>query len=87
MHFPFAWLHHVQVFVLAYVAIAVPIRVCFGIPAKGAAYIVDLMVDAYFWADIVLNFRTGFIKKGELVMDPTKIRKRYAMTRPSLFPQ
>mmetsp|Transcript_11963 Transcript_11963/g.14238 ORF Transcript_11963/g.14238 Transcript_11963/m.14238 type:complete len:723 (-) Transcript_11963:612-2780(-) len=45
-----------QLLVLSYVALLVPVRVCFNVETEGPAFIIDLLVDSYFWIDIVVNF-------------------------------
>ncbi|KAH8086205.1 voltage-gated potassium channel [Aureococcus anophagefferens] len=59
-----------QVFFLAYVATMVPVRVAFEWPALGLFLWLELLIDVYFWLDIVVNFLTVVhIRKGfELTM-------------------
>ena len=65
---------------LGYVAVLVPIRTGFAIQVKlmTAEWWVELVVDAYFVADIFLNFRTAFYQEGALVRDTKKIARSYA---------
>ena len=37
----------------------------------------DVVQDIFFFADIVLNFHTGYITQGAIVMDPDEIRRNY----------
>lgn len=37
----------------------------------------DYCIDAWFWLDIILNFRTGFTHDGKVVMEPKLIIKHY----------
>lgn len=37
----------------------------------------ELFLDIWFGVDILLNFRTGFVHNGHLVMDPKEIAKHY----------
>merc|ERR1712224_336219 len=46
------------------------------LPTNGA-YSVVVMIDVICWMDMVLNFRTGYVDQGHLVMDPTKIFMKY----------
>lgn len=67
-----------QAVVLFYLSMTVPIRVGFGVQAMGAGYVIDLFVDIYFWADIVVNFFKGYEDaSGLIVYDYSKIRKNY----------
>ena len=49
-----------QVFLLLYIAIAVPYRLGFSEPSYGAWYVVDFFVDIYFYVDMVFNFFTAY---------------------------
>lgn len=71
-----------QAFILFYLSIIVPIRVGFSIQATGFGYLVDLIVDVYFWLDIAVNFRSGFedTTTGRVVYDLAEIRKQYLAT-------
>lgn len=70
-----------QAFILFYVAISEPFRLGFSIEAVafGAVFWWDVVVDFYFWCDIVLNFRTAHHdgQTGELVSDQKKICAKY----------
>lgn len=71
-----------QIFMLFYVAIAVPFRIGFHRPAQlgSAGFIWEVCVDIYFWADIVINFRTAHYDDNldnTLVVDQRSICKRY----------
>jgi len=70
----------VQVFVLIYIALAVPYRTGFGIdiPPYTFWFWWEAVCDVYFVFDIFLNFRTAYrTEEGELVIDPKEIRKNY----------
>jgi hypothetical protein len=69
----------VQVFALAYVAVLVPFRTGFEVDLDvlSAAWFIEMIVDIYFIADIVLNFRTGYFDDGSLQMDPSQIARNY----------
>eukprot|EP01052_Picozoa_sp_SAG31_P030455 SAG31_NODE_3126_length_4646_cov_6.852210_1_plen_383_part_00 len=74
----------VQSALLIYIAIAVPIRIGFDVEnATGTlTWWMELLVDMYFWIDIVLNFRTGFYNRdGMVVYDFKKIGTQYMLGR------
>ena len=50
-----------QAIILVYIALVVPFRVGYKQPAEGGWYVLDLIIDLYFYVDIVLNFCTGYI--------------------------
>lgn len=69
-----------QVFLLGYVAIAVPYRVGFliDVPFNDFWFWFEVFVDMYFYFDIVINFRTSYkTPEGELIIDPKMIRDNY----------
>lgn len=73
----------VQVMLLLYLLVAVPLRVAFDVDVdfNTAAFWFDVCVDIYFIADVVLNFRTGFYhKNGILEIDLRNIAVEYAKT-------
>ena len=39
-----------------------------------------LFIDIWFIIDVVLNFRTGYVDHGVMVMDQNKIAKKYLST-------
>jgi calmodulin len=55
------WWDLIQILLLAYVAVAVPFRIGFNqeAPVGSVTFIWEVLVDAYFWCDIVINFRTA----------------------------
>ena len=68
-----------QIFALIYVAVFVPVRTGFDIVLEPGSmqWVVELIVDVYFVADIFVNFRTGFMDDGILEMRTQMIRKKY----------
>ena len=69
-----------QAVLLIYVAISVPVRIGFNINNEyySGEWFLELFVDAYFWCDILFNFRTGFFSNdGVVVSDRKKIRQAY----------
>lgn len=70
----------IQSFLLVYVAVMVPLRMGFSMEAEvgSGGWTVELIVDMYFIADIVFNFRTGvYDSDGVLIYDRPAIRRRY----------
>ena len=52
-------------------------------PAEGGWYVLDLIIDLYFYLDIVLNFCTGYIDPNDeeqVIYHPGIIAKNYAKT-------
>ena len=70
----------IQALLLLYVAAVVPFRLGFDviIAVGSAAFWLDAAVDLYFLADVLLNFRTGYVESGRLVLNPQRVAKRYA---------
>jgi potassium voltage-gated channel Eag-related subfamily H protein 7 len=64
---------------LLYVSVASPMEIFFSaFPKNTAISVVNILIDILFIADIVLNFRTGYIDEAKkLVLDKTRIRSRY----------
>lgn len=70
----------IQVVLLAYVAIAVPYRICFDHDAQTHEFMFwfDVMVDMYFIIDIFVSFRTAFNQpNGDLEFHPKAIARNY----------
>lgn len=56
----------------------VPFQVTFPWWYAGSAMsIISFLMDLWFAIDLVLNFKTGYIAHGFIVMDPVKIREHY----------
>jgi hypothetical protein len=73
----------VQVVLLLYLLVAVPLRVAFDVDVafNTPAFWFDAVVDIYFIADVVVNFRTGFYhKSGILEINLRTIAIEYAKT-------
>jgi len=49
-----------QAFVLVYLAIVVPLRIGFNLEVHGPAYVIECLVELYFYLDIVINFVTSY---------------------------
>ena len=72
-----------QAIILVYVALVVPFRVGYKQPAEGGWYVLDLIIDLYFYLDIFLNFCTGYIDPNDeeqVIYHPGIIAKNYAKT-------
>ena len=70
----------VQVFLLLYLLILLPVRLSFGIdvPFNSLGFWFDVSVDVYFLCDIFVNFRTGFYdQRGMLVINQDEITRNY----------
>ena len=71
-----------QILMLFYVAVAVPYRIGFQqeAPLHSVAFWWEVVVDVYFWIDIVINFRTAYFSDSverELIVDQRQIALRY----------
>mmetsp|Transcript_932 Transcript_932/g.3507 ORF Transcript_932/g.3507 Transcript_932/m.3507 type:complete len:884 (+) Transcript_932:248-2899(+) len=68
-----------QACALCFIAVVVPYRVGFKVPATGPIYWVELAIDLYFVFDVFLNFVTGYwdpdLKK--TILDHQLIAKHY----------
>ena len=75
-----------QIFILVYVALAVPYRMGFDADAYGGWYVLEFFVDLYFWIDLCLGFFTAYWEHREeddevvYVVDLTRIRENYLRT-------
>ena len=72
-----------QAAILLYVAMVVPFRVGYRQPAEGGWYVVDLLIDIYFYVDVVLNFHTGYVDPDDeerVIYEPWAIAREYART-------
>lgn len=58
----------------------IPFRLCFEVDASGGLYYFEMIIDIGFMLDILVNFNTGFYKKGYLVMKRKEIIKNYLKT-------
>lgn len=79
VHFRQTW-DLVQILMLFYVALVVPFRIGFHFESTPSEWIFwwEVVVDLYFWCDIVINFRTAYYDElNELIIDNRKICKEY----------
>eukprot|EP00854_Cymbomonas_tetramitiformis_P012991 gene12991-15353_t len=70
----------IQAFILIITAIIVPYRVGFAVTSYGVYYIIESLMDVYFWCDMVLNFVTAFEdpeNQNKLVTDHKAIARHY----------
>eukprot|EP01043_Picozoa_sp_COSAG02_P026946 COSAG02_NODE_1567_length_11900_cov_6.050250_11_plen_848_part_00 len=70
----------VQVFLLLYLLIVLPVRLSFGIdvPFNSFGFWFDVCVDVYFFCDIFINFRTAFYdQRGVLVINQAELTRNY----------
>lgn len=59
-----------------YLVFAIPFEVAFvWYPYNKFKYAFHMFLDVWFGIDILLNFRTGYITHGTIVMNPEKIRR------------
>jgi hypothetical protein len=78
----------IQAVALLYVALMVPIRTGFFADPTvlSAGWWIELAVDIYFIADIVINFRTGYHSHdSEMVLSLSQIAKHYGAAAPVAF--
>ena len=75
------WWDIIQIVTILYLSFAVPIRIGFSINVEGFFYLLDVLMDVYFFIDIYLNFL--FVVEDEsfqLVTSKPKLAKRYLMS-------
>ena len=74
---------------LMYIIVAVPYIIGFEVELKEESrpwYNWELFVDAFFWLDIGVNFRTGIIEEdGHVVMMPADVFTRYLFSKDFVF--
>ena len=72
------WWDIIQIVTILYLSFAVPIRIGFSINVEGFFYLLDVLMDVYFFVDIYLNFL--FVVEDEsfqMVTSKPKLAKRY----------
>eukprot|EP00899_Mesostigma_viride_P014264 jgi/Mesvir1/22839/Mv20099-RA.1 len=62
---------------LLYISILIPFRIAFAVRDELAWMIADRAVDVFFVADIVLNFFTGAIVDGKVIMKRSEVASMY----------
>jgi len=63
---------------VVYQAFVVPFRICFNLESSTDVF--DTILDIMFIVDIVINFNTGFTRKGMVIMNRTKVTVDYLKT-------
>ncbi|MEE4248653.1 MAG: ion transporter, partial [Kangiellaceae bacterium] len=62
---------------IIYQAIAIPFRLGFNVPVEGGYAIFEDIITAVFLIDILVNFNTGFYRKGNIVLNRKEVAKQY----------
>jgi hyperpolarization activated cyclic nucleotide-gated potassium channel 2 len=62
---------------IIYQCITIPFRLSFNIPIVGGWRILEDIITAMFLIDVVINFNTGFYRKGNLIVSRKKIAINY----------
>jgi potassium voltage-gated channel Eag-related subfamily H protein 8 len=75
-HFRTCW-DITLVTLVVYNAFALPFVVCFRITQPSSVEIIDRIIDAFFYLDLVLNFFTTYEVKGHLVLDNKTVAYHY----------
>jgi hypothetical protein len=72
------WNGFLMLFVV-YIAIFLPLRLSLSLSTSRFQNALDIMLDLFFLADVVLNFRTGYIdsKTKVVVFNPRDVARRY----------
>lgn len=61
-----------------YIAVSTPYVAAFlAIQQSGFLLVLDLAVDVMFMADMIINFRTSFVRNGEVIVDAKLIAVNY----------
>ena len=73
------WRLFLFIVIVMYSCISVPARIVFAAeqPAWPVLLVDFAVVDVFYWLHIVLSFRTAFISRGTLVVDPREIAAQY----------
>jgi hypothetical protein len=67
-------------FMIVYQSILIPFRLCFESEAEGWIEYFESAIDLCFMLDILVQFNTGFYKKGNLVLNRREIITNYLST-------
>ena len=68
---------HIVMLILILSALFIPIVVCFFDEISLFQEILTLLIDFFFFVDLIINFHTVYEDKGRLIDDRRKIAKRY----------
>jgi len=63
--------------IMLYVLIDLPVKLCFEIEINSTNSLIELVIDAFFFVDIIFNFNTGFITEARFITSRLEISKRY----------
>ena len=74
-----------QIIILLYVALAIPYRFSFDVYAYGGWYLLEFLIDVYFWIDLILGFFMAYWEPTpdddyRYVVDLNKIQSEYLRT-------
>lgn len=58
----------------------IPYNLCFAVHPEGGMVVFDTIIDCFFMLDILINFNTGFYRKGVVVMKRRDIIFNYLKT-------
>lgn len=84
--FRHTWDFFIAVFVV-FLCITIPLQVAFGENVMKSPHwkTFNIFLDVFFWADIVLNFLTGFVHSGHTDNDPCHIASHYIGMHPPYY--
>jgi hypothetical protein len=66
--------------IIFYQVVIIPYRFCFKARAFGSMKVYEALMDIFFMFDLVLNFATGYYKKGNVIMKRGPIIRHYLRT-------
>merc|ERR550537_1004341 len=71
----------VGLILVGYISALLPYEAAF-VPDNEISYgfTFQMFVDIFFVFDLILNFRTGYVEKGKIILDPDKIANNYLRT-------
>jgi len=67
-------------FFIIYQSLLIPYRICFNADATGFLYYVETVIDVCFMLDILVNFNSGFYRRGNVIYKRSEVAKNYIMT-------
>jgi hypothetical protein len=71
----------ISFFLILGISLYIPFVFAFDIDTSvGGFYTFELFLDCWFLFEIIMNFFTGYVEKGILIMDRKKIFKKYVKT-------
>jgi len=65
---------------IMYSVVSIPYRLGFQTEASGGWFVLDILVDIFFFFDMCVNFRTGYMSDGILITIPKRIATNYLKT-------